>query len=297
MRSRWGALTSVELRANTVTEEERYTATALLVKSDLQRFGDGVLSRVVETSQEDDETLLASGRVAFTECLDNSATKRMKSVSRVLTGTMLQKHELVTEPIRNGSTGLEPPAKLCTRDIKSLYTLGYLINRLVLIHRRHISHLLEWHHLNLDLVAVLGDKVLCIIRTIEVLSLRVLPRTSVITNDNEMRRTKVLTDDSVPDGFARTSHTHGEGKESEVTHTVGVLCHDSLVDTNTCVVIDVAGFGETDDGVDEDVGLALTGGEDGEFTVSAVHGVTSLESDDFAPGNFVEVCTEFGRGV
>ena len=86
MRSRWGALTRVELRANTVTEEERYTATALLVKSDLQRFGDGVLSRVVETSQEDDETLLASRRVTFTECLDNSAARRMNSVSKVYTG-------------------------------------------------------------------------------------------------------------------------------------------------------------------------------------------------------------------
>ena len=119
----------------------------------------------------------------------------------------------------------------------------------------------------------------------------------MIATDDEVRRAEVLADDGMPDGFTRTSHTHGKREESKMPHAVGVLCHDSLVDTNAGVVIDVAGFGESDDGVDEDVGLALTGGEDGEFTMSAVHGVASLESDDFAPGNFVEVCTEFGRGV
>jgi hypothetical protein len=57
-------------------------------------------------------------------------------------------------------------------------------------------------------------------------------------------------------------------------------------------VINVTGLGETNDGVDEDVGLARTGSADGQLTMSAVHGVSGLESDDLGPAKFVEVQTD-----
>ena len=56
-----------------------------------------------------------------------------------------------------------------------------------------------------------------------------------------------------------------------------------MVDTHTGEVIDVAGFGEADDGVDEDVCLASTGGADGQFSVGSVHGVAGLECNDAGP--------------
>ena len=41
--------TSIKLRADTVTDEERDAATTLLIQSDLQGLGDSVLARVVQT--------------------------------------------------------------------------------------------------------------------------------------------------------------------------------------------------------------------------------------------------------
>jgi hypothetical protein len=57
-------------------------------------------------------------------------------------------------------------------------------------------------------------------------------------------------------------------------------------------VVNVTGLGETNNGVDEDVGLARAGSADSQFTVSAVHGVSGLESDNSGPAKLVEVQTD-----
>lgn len=57
------------------------------------------------------------------------------------------------------------------------------------------------------------------------------------------------------------------------------------------VVVDVSRLGETDDGVDEDVGLTISGGANGEFAMGSVHRVTSLERYDLAPCELLEVCS------
>lgn len=60
-----------KLRANSLTEKEGDRAAAVLVEGDLEGAGDGVLARVVETSNEDGEALLVSGRILLSEDLDN----------------------------------------------------------------------------------------------------------------------------------------------------------------------------------------------------------------------------------
>ncbi len=144
---------------------------------------------------------------------------------------------------------------------------------------------------------VLGYQVLRIIWAIKVLALRVLSRTGVVTSNDEMRSTEVLADYGVPYGFTGTSHAHREGKKSKVAHPVGVLGHDGFVDPDTGVVVDVTRLGETDDRVDEDVGLSLASRADGKFTVGAMHGVASLEGDDFPPSDLLEVCPQLSRCV
>jgi hypothetical protein len=62
-------------------------------------------------------------------------------------------------------------------------------------------------------------------------------------------------------------------------------------------VIDVSGLGQTDYGVDQDVGLSLSGGSDGQLSVRSVHGVSGLESDNLSPCHFLEEASQFGRGV
>jgi hypothetical protein len=54
-------------------------------------------------------------------------------------------------------------------------------------------------------------------------------------------------------------------------------------------VINISGFGKTDDRVDEDISLPLTGSTDGELSVGSVHWVASLEGNNFAPRKLFEV--------
>lgn len=246
------------------------------MEGSLERTGDGVLAGVVEAGEEQDEALLVPWRVALSEDLDDL---------------------VVAEPIRDGSTGPEALPELGTGDVESLDALGNLVDGLVLIGGGEVGHLLEWHHLDVELIVVLDDEVLSIVGAVEVDALRVLARASVVAADDEVGRTIVLADDGVPDGFTGTSHAHSKGEEGEVAKTVGVLLHDCLIDANTGVVVDVSGLGETDDGVDEDVGLALAGGADGELTVSTVHGVAGLEGDNLLPRELLEVGTKLSRGV
>jgi hypothetical protein len=119
----------------------------------------------------------------------------------------------------------------------------------------------------------------------------------VVTTNNEVGSTVVLADDGVPQGLAGTGHTHSQRKKGEDGHAVGVTGKEGLVNTDTGEVVNVTGLGETDDGVDENVGLARTSSTDGQLTVSAVHGVSSLESDDLGPAEFVEVETDLCRRV
>lgn len=80
-------------------------------------------------------------------------------------------HSLVAEPIGDGSTGLEALPELSAGDIESLNTLGHLIDGLVLIRRGKIRHHLERHHLDLELIVVLRNQILSVVRAVEVLSL------------------------------------------------------------------------------------------------------------------------------
>ena len=149
----------------------------------------------------------------------------------------------------------------------------------------------------MQLVAVRRDELLRVVRAVKVLPLRVLPGPGVVAPDDEVRRAEVFADDRVPDGLAGAGHAHREREEREVAHAVRVLGHDGLVHAHAGVVVDVAGLRHADDGVDEDVGLSLARGADGQLAVRAVHGVAGLEGDDLAPRELFEVCTELGGGV
>ena len=129
-----------------------------------------------------------------------------------------------------------------------------------------------------------------------VLAVLVLAGTSVVTADDEVGRTVVLADDGVPEGLARTTHAHSEGEQGEGGHTVGVSGNESLVDTDTGEVVNVTRLGHADNWVDEDVGLLGAGGADRQLTVSTVHGVASLESDDLLPAELAEVGAELRGG-
>jgi len=62
-------------------------------------------------------------------------------------------------------------------------------------------------------------------------------------------------------------------------------------------MVDITWFGETHHGVDEDICVSLASSSNGELSMSSVHRVTSLESDDFPPCELLEMCAQFRWGV
>lgn len=246
------------------------------MEGNLESSGNGVLTRVVETGQEDSETLLGSRRVRLSENLDDTS---------------------VREPIGDGGTGSESLSELGTRDIGGGGTLGNLVDGLVLVRARKVGHGLEGNHLNLELILELSNELLGVVGTVKVLTLRVLTGTSVVSTDNEVGRTKVLSDEGVPDSLPGTSHPHSEGQEGKMGHTLGIRGHESLVSSDSSVVVNISGLGKTDNGVDEDIGSSLTGSSNGKLSVGSVHRVSGLESDNLSPGELVEMGSELGGGV
>lgn len=179
--------------------------------------------------------------------------------------------------------------RTCAGNVKGADALLDLVHGLVLISVGEVGHHLERHDLDAQLVPVLLDFVLSIIRTVEVNALGVLSGAGVVTTDNEMCGTVILANDGVPDSFTRTTHAHSQRQKTEHSHAVWISRKKSLVDTDTGKVIDVARLGQTNDGVDEHVGLTGTGSANGQLTMGAVHWVAGLEGDDLGPAKLVKV--------
>lgn len=265
-----------KLMTDSVTQQEGDGTSTLLVQGDLQSTGDGVLARVHVTSKEDGETLERTRGARLAQDLDNLG---------------------VGEPFGDVSTGAQTLTQLGTGNVKGADISGDLVLGLVFINVRAVGDLLELDDLDTQLALVLLDSVLSVVGAVEVLTLGVLTGTGVVTTNNEVGGTMVLPDDGVPDGLTGTTHTHGQGQETQDGHTVGVTGEESLVGTDTGEVVNVTGLGKTNNGVDQDVGLVGAGSTDSQLTVSSVHGVSGLESDNSGPAELVEVDTELCGSV
>lgn len=260
-----------ELVSHVLAEKHGDRATTTLVECSLESTSDLVLSAVLVTSHEDSETLLGGERVLLAKNLDNLG---------------------IGEPLGDLLAGSETVSELSAGDVKGAGALGDLVDGEVLVRIGEVDHGLELDHLDTKLLLVLLDEDLSIIRTVVVLALLILTGTGVVTANDEVGSTVVLSDNGVPEGLAGTTHSHGEGQKSESSHAVGVSGQESLVDTDTGEVVNVTGLGETNDGLDQNVGLLRAGGADRQLTMSSVHGVSGLESDDLLPAELVEVSAE-----
>jgi hypothetical protein len=265
-----------ELVADGLAQKQGDGSATLLVEGDLQGTSNGVLATVLVTGQEHGETLRGSGRVRLSEHLDNLG---------------------VGEPLGDLPTSPEARSQLCAGDVQRTDTLRNLVHWAVLVAVGQVGHHLEGDDLDAKLVLVLLHSVLGVVRSVELLSSAVLSGTGVVSANNEVGASVVLTDDGVPDSLTRTAHTHSQRKQTKDRHTVGVAGHESLVDTHTGEVVNVTGLGQTHNGVDEDIGLSVTGSTDSELTVSTVHRVSGLEGNNARPAKLVEVESEFGRGI
>ena len=156
--------------------------------------------------------------------------------------------------------------------------------------------MLERDHSDLQLIAILRDELLGVIRTIKVLSQRVLSGASMVTANNKVGCAIIFADNSMPYCLTGPCHTHGKGEECEVSHAIWILGHDRLVDANASIMVDVTGFGETANGVYEDIRLVLARGTDSQLAVCSVHRVARLECDDLLPYELLKLRTELQWG-
>ena len=257
-----------ELVADSLAQEQRDRTATLLVQCHLQGAGDGVLAAVLVARQEDGETLLRARRVRLAQHLDDLR---------------------VGEPLRDVTAASEARAQLGAGDVEGAGLLGDCVDGGILVAVGQVGHHLEGDDLDAELLAVLLDSVLRVVGAVEVNALAVLTGSGVVTANNEVGGTVVLADNGVPDGLTRATHTHSQGQKTQNTHAVGVSRQKSLVNTDTGEVVDITGLGQAHNGVDQDVGAVRPGGADSQFTVSAVHGVSGLESDDSGPAELVEV--------
>ena len=277
-----GAITATEaelrrqFRTNGLAKKERDGTAALLVQSDVEGTSNSILSAVLVAGEEDSETLSRTWRVRFSQNANNFG---------------------IGEPFRDFATVSETATELSARDVKSANASWDLILRTVLVTVWQVGHHLERYDLNTKLGLVLLDCVLCIIRTVEFLSLAVLPGSCMITANDEVRCTKVLADDGVPDSFARASHTHSQRQKAENSHAIGVSREKCLVDTNSGEMIDISRLRKADNRMDEDIGLAGTSSTNSQFSVGSVHRVSGLEGNNFRPAKLVKVKSQLSRSI
>ena len=235
-----------------------------------------LLSAVVVARQEDGETLLRPWGVRLAQDL----------------------HDLrVREPLGDVTTTAQARPQLRARDVERPRALGNLVHGHVLVPIRQVSHHLEGHHLDTQLVTVLLNGVLRIIGAVPIDALAVLARARVVPSYDEVGGTVVLTDDGVPDRLARPTHPHGQRQEAKDSHAIRVSWQKCLVDTDSGEMVDIAGLGQADNGVDEHVRLLLAGGADSQLAVGAVHRVPRLEGDDSGPAELVEVQPQFSGSI
>jgi len=62
-------------------------------------------------------------------------------------------------------------------------------------------------------------------------------------------------------------------------------------------VVDITGLRQAHDGMDEDIGLVGSCSADRQLSVSAMHGVSGLESNNLGPAELVEVKPKLGGSV
>ena len=203
------------------------------------------------------------------------------------------------EPLGDFQTFGQTAAQFGARDVQDgdvVFVLD-LVHRLVLRAFLDPDHVFEVDHFDADFFLVLAEQVLGVIRSVEVLTSRVLAGASVVAANDEVGAAVVLADQAVPDGFARARHAHGEVQERHGGGRLWVFVQNCFVAAHAGEVIDVARFGHADNRVDQQVGLRLFCGAEGQFLVRAVQRIAGLEGNNLAPAQFAEVGAQFVRGV
>ena len=119
----------------------------------------------------------------------------------------------------------------------------------------------------------------------------------MVAADDQVGAAVVLADDRVPDRLARAGHAHRQRQQAERGGLLGIVVQQLLVAAHAGEMVDVAGLGHADHGLDQEVGLGRLGGAEGQLLVRAVHRVAGLEGDHAAPAQLPEPVAQLLRRV
>jgi hypothetical protein len=131
-----------QLLPDSFTKQQTNTSSTLLLHRNRQCPRNRILSRVVQTRQQDGETLLVSGRVGFTQDLDDG---------------------LVREPIGDRTARDQSPSEFRARDVGGRGALGDFVDGLVFVGFGEVGDHLEGDHFDVEFVLELGDQFLGVV--------------------------------------------------------------------------------------------------------------------------------------
>jgi len=143
---------------------------------------------------------------------------------------------------------------------------------------------------------VAGHHVLGVVGAVEFLAVAVLAGAGMIAADDQVGAAVVAADDRVPDRLAGAAHAHRERQQRQRGGLLGIFVQHMLIAAHPRVVIDITGLGHAHHRVDQQIGLGLTGGEEGQFDMGPVHRVAGLKGDNAAPAIAPEALAQFGGG-
>ena len=107
----------------------------------------------------------------------------------------------------------------------------------------------------------------------------------------------ILADEGVPERLARPGHPHGQIEQAERRGLFGVGFQQVFVAAHPRIVVDIAGPGRAHRRMNEQIGLGLLNGAQGQFLMGAVHRVASLEGDYPSPAQLDKAVAQFARRV
>ncbi len=132
------------------------------------------------------------------------------------------------------------------------------------------------------------------IRAVEGLAVGIFTGPGVIAPDNEVAATVIFSNERVPDSFAWSTHTHGEGQQREFHGTRWIFRRQQLIAAHAGEVIHVARFGHTHHRMNQKTGFHLLRCAEGKLLMSSVHGIASLKGHDTPPAQARKFGAKFG---
>jgi len=196
------------------------------------------------------------------------------------------------EPLGDLASAGEPRAQIAGGDADGPRPDHHLAIRRVAVFVGEIHELAHRHARDPQLLFVPPHQLLSVVRTVERLARGAATRTRVVGAHDRVGTAVVLLNEREQQRFLRSRQPHRVRQERERHRIVRIVGQDRLAGADPRVVIDVTGLSEPYDGVDQELGVALSRRAECDLVIDAVGGgvTRSMGSRAVAPGGiFVHI--------